>query len=110
MLRKRVQTPMIGYYSSRPIKTKPKSNGQEVTIQVDTGAAVLYHLSKNLPGCLFPKIVLRTYTGEPIPVLEEVIVNVLQVVCSDGPHLPGWRGSDLTGRQVHSLPTVARRS
>ena len=101
-----LSTHMIGYHSARPITTKAKINGKEVTMEVDTGAAVSI-ISQNLLEHLFPElspssteIVLRTYTGEPIPVVGEVSVDVqhgensqcalpLIVVRNNGPCLLG---------------------
>ncbi len=95
----------VGKSSTRPIWVELEVEGQPLTMEVDTGAAVSLisecQLQQVLPGAK-PKrtnIVLRTYTSEPIPVVGELRVTVqygtqrkqltLYVIKGEGPCLLG---------------------
>ena len=72
----------IAAYSTHPITVKLEIQGKPVVMEVDTGAAVLVISEKTYKG-LFPNLTLKeapmglkTYTGERIPVLGEVVVEV----------------------------------
>lgn len=90
---------------ARPISVKLKVNGKELSMEVDTGAA-LSIISQEMQHHLFPEAVLtesqvflRTYTGETMPVVGEMSVRVeykdqvesltLTVVKGNGPCLFG---------------------
>ena len=69
--------------SSNPLKTTLQVEGQELAMEIDTGAAVSLvseetvnsSFMKDLP--LVPTDVsLHTYTGEAVPVLGKLMVNV----------------------------------
>ena len=68
--------------STHPIKVKLEIQGKPVDMEVDTGAAVSI-ISEETYKKLFPNlnlqkvpIGLKTYTGESIPVLGEIVVEV----------------------------------
>ena len=69
--------------NSNPLKTTLLVEGHQLTMEIDTGAAVslvseeTVHSSfmKDLP-CQSTDIRLRTYTGEPVPVLGKLMVKV----------------------------------
>ena len=90
---------------ARPIRTDLIVNDVSLTMEVDTGAAVSI-ISEATRKALFPNAVLhnssvnlKTYTGEPIDVLGEILAVVrhqnetkklqLLVVAGDGPSLLG---------------------
>ena len=90
---------------SRIMRVQLQINGIPLSMEIDTGAAVSI-ISEQTQRNLFPtatlqpaRIKLRTYTGEPMPVLGEMIVDVtyqqnhytlpLIVVEGNGPSLFG---------------------
>ena len=90
---------------SRTMRVQLQINGIPLSMEIDTGAAVSI-ISEQTQRNLFPtatlqpaRIKLRTYTGEPMPVLGEMIVDVtyqqnhytlpLIVVEGNGPSLFG---------------------
>ena len=95
----------VGERSSAPIEVDVTANGQKLTMEVDTGAA-LSIISQATKELVFPdlplhssKVVLKTYTGEHMPVIGNLHVKVqygtqaaklvLVVVAGDGPSLFG---------------------
>ena len=93
---------------SKPVQAVINIEGNPVTMEMDTGAAVSIINDKtrnDIPDLqkltLQPSLAtLRTYTGETISVLEELLVKtehngqnatmLLLVVQGDGPSLIGW--------------------
>ena len=76
---------VVHTHSNKPLKTTILVEGQELTMEIDTGAGVSLvseetvssSFIKNLP--LYPTDVkLRTYTGEAVPVLGELMVSVVK--------------------------------
>ena len=72
----------IAAHSTRPITVKLEIQGKPVVMEVDTGAAVSVISEETYKG-LFSNLTLKeapmglkTYTGERIPVLGEVVVEV----------------------------------
>ena len=123
----RVSEPIstIGSRLSRPITTDLKINGKAVTMEVDTGAAVSLishkHLKHLWPELSLSKtdVVLRTYTGELIPVVGEVLVNVqhgereqkdmpLIVIREDGPCLLGRNWLEMIQLDWKTIASVTR--
>ena len=94
--------------ATRPLKTTVQVEGQDLTMEVDTGASVTV-ISEATRGKIWPTqpapplhptdVKLRTYTGEAIPVVGKLMVKVqyqgqeeelpLVVVAGDGPSLLG---------------------
>ena len=80
-------------------------NGVTHSMELDTGAAITViseaKCQELFPGAMFRKsdLLLKTYTGEPLPVIGELNVQVryeeqendlaLTVVAGDGPSLLG---------------------
>ena len=92
--------------SSRPFQVQLKVNGQTLQMEVDTGAAVSLapesSLASILPAAMLKQtsVMLKTYTGEQIPVKGTITVDVtygqqqhrnmeLLVVGGSGPSLMG---------------------
>ncbi len=93
----------IGDRSSHPITVDLEVQGRKLTMEVDTGAAVSI-ISEKTHKEWFPDVplktapvVLRTYTGEPMPVVEEMVVEaqyepqtqVLTLIVAEGLSLFG---------------------
>ena len=95
----------VGVKASRPYQVVLDVNGQSLTMEIDTGAAVSL-ISQDTKEDLFPStcldkssLILRTYTAETIPVLGQMEVEVkyggytghhkLYVVKGKGPPLLG---------------------
>ena len=95
----------VGCSRVSPYKVTLELEGQPVTMEVDTGAAVSI-ISKKTHASLFPraplhtpKVQLRTYTSDPIHVVGQMTVEVkyqdytgqhdLYVVAGNGPSLIG---------------------
>ena len=95
----------VGERSSAPIEVDVTANGRKLTMEVDTGAA-LSIISQATKELVFPdlplhssKVMLKTYTGEHMPVIGNLHVRVqygtqaaklvLVVVAGDGPSLFG---------------------
>ncbi len=95
----------VGEHSSAPIEVEVTANGQQLTMEVDTGAA-LSIISEATKDSVFPdlslhrsQVILKTYTGEPMRVIGNLHVRVqygtqaaklvLVVVAGDGPSLFG---------------------
>ena len=95
----------IGETSSKPIFVDVKVNGEPLTMEVDTGAAVTV-ISDETCKSRFPdvpmrksSVVLRTYTGQQMRVLGEMEVKVeykdqekslcIIIVSGNGPSLLG---------------------
>ena len=76
---------VVHTHSNKPLKTTLLVEGQELTMEIDTGAGVSLvseetvssSFMKYLP--LYPTDVrLRTYTGEAVPVLGKLMVSVVK--------------------------------
>ena len=96
----------VGEKATNPIKVDVLINGRSFPMELDTGAAVTI-IPDTTRKAIFPtarlqhsSVNLRTYTGEPIQVVGELLVNVqycqqevkqlpLTVVKGDGPALLG---------------------
>ena len=68
----------VEHSSAHPIIVDLLINGKKVNMEVDTGAAVML-ISEKLRDTVFPKatlqrlsLILKTYTGETMPVLGEI--------------------------------------
>ena len=119
----------VGERSSAPIEVDVTANGRKLTMEVDTGAA-LSIISQATKELVFPdlplyssKVILKTYTGEHMPVISNLHVRVqygtqaaklvLVVVAGDGMSLFGrnWLNhiqSDLT--PLTAVRTVTLKS
>ena len=95
----------VGFSRVSPYKATLELEGQPLTMEVDTGAAVSI-ISQKTHASLFPraplhtpKVQLRTYTSDPIHVVGQTTVEVkyqgytgqhdLYVVAGNGPTLIG---------------------
>lgn len=95
----------VDHCTAHPITVDLFINGKKVKMEVDTGAAVTI-ISERVRKKFFPKeklrpssLLLRTYTGEAMPVVADIQVQVkygdqqctldLTVVCGAGSSLLG---------------------
>ena len=77
---------------SHPIVVPVSINGKQLSMEVDTGAAVSILLEKtfqsNFPDAVLKPaaVTLRTYTGQPMPVVGQLTVFAISISLSPSSH------------------------